>query len=304
MRLVDCSEEELSMSVSDGTMAGRKWTCAQTRDAAPALVFLHANGFCASTYRGLLSGLSAQTGLTIAALDLRGHGRSQISDNPDEQDNWNRHAKDIAEALVQLAPQGAVLAGHSMGATSALLVTARVPYFVKGLCLFDPVLAPTAFYLYAKLPWVFDNWRKHFPMARNASKRRAVFASRQEAAAAYTGRGAFKSWPAQTIIDYCDDGFRDLASGEVTLSCSPAFEAACFAGQRHNPFAALRSIKGPARLLRASRNSTTVALATKKLERHGVLVETIADTSHFLPMERPDICRAAMADIIKKVSLA
>jgi pimeloyl-ACP methyl ester carboxylesterase len=296
--VADCREERISIEVSDGIMAGLKWTSDEATDDAPALIFLHANGFCASTYRGLLSGLCAQTGRTIAALDLRGHGRSRISDNPDEQDNWNRHAKDIGEALARLAPQGAVLAGHSMGATSALLASARVPHLVKGMCLFDPVLAPASFYWYAKLPWVFSNWRYNFPMARAAGKRRADFTSREEAVAAYTGRGAFKSWPSQTIVDYCDDGFRDLPQGGVTLSCAPAFEAACFAGQRHNPLAALRTIKWPARLLRGGRHSTTAAVLIKQLERNGFNVETVAGTSHFLPMERPDICRAAMADIM------
>jgi pimeloyl-ACP methyl ester carboxylesterase len=299
LRVVDCREERLDIEVSDGVMAGLKWAPAEVSNTEPALIFLHANGFCASTYRTLLSGLCAQTGRIIVALDLRGHGRSRLSDNPDQQDNWNRHAKDISEALAQLAPQGAVLAGHSMGGTSALLASARAPHLVKGLCLFDPVLAPAGFYIYAKMPWVFNNWRKNFPMARAASKRRAVFASRGAAVAAYTGRGAFKSWPVQTIIDYCDDGFRDLPDGNVTLSCAPAFEAACFAGQKHNPLAALRAISWPARLLRGGRNSTTVALLIRKLETNGVVVETVPDTSHFLPMERPNICQAAMADIMK-----
>lgn len=295
---MDFTEKRLSVPVSDGTMAAVCWSPLGQENDAPKLVFLHANGFCASTYRQLLSGLCVQTGNSIVGLDLRGHGCSRLSDNPDEQDNWDRHAKDIAQALAIIAPQGAVLAGHSMGGTSALLASARVPHLVKGLCLFDPVLAPATFYLYAKLPWVFDNWRQHFPMAKNASKRRANFASREEAVKAYTGRGAFKSWPAQTIVDYCDDGFRELPEGGVTLACTPAFEAACFAGQRHNPLAALRRVTGPARLLRAEKRSTTVAILTKKLQRHGIGVETVPGTSHFLPMERPDICIAAMAQIM------
>jgi pimeloyl-ACP methyl ester carboxylesterase len=281
-------------------MAGLKWAVPGHSDDAPGLVFLHANGFCASTYRHLLSGLCVQTGRTIIGLDLRGHGRSEISDNPDQQDNWNRHAKDIGEALAQIAPHGAVLGGHSMGGTSALLASAVVPDLVKGLCLFDPVLAPAGFYLYAKMPWVFDNWRKNFPMARNAARRRPTFASRDAAIAAYTGRGAFKTWPAPIIADYCEDGFKALPDGGVTLSCAPAFEAACFAGQKHNPLRALRTIKWPARLLRGGRHSTTVAMLIGKLERSGIPVETIADTSHFLPMERPEICQAAMADIMAR----
>lgn len=299
---MDCVETRLSLKISSGVMAGLKWVPTQCLEEVPALVFLHANGFCASTYRGLLSGLAEATGLCIAALDLRGHGRSQLPANPDYQDNWNRHARDISEAVAMLAPEGTVLAGHSMGGTSALLASARMPHLVKGLCLFDPVLAPIGFYLYAKLPWVFENWRKNFPMARSAAKRRAQFASREEALTAYTGRGAFKSWSAQTVSDYCEDGFTDLPDGSVTLSCAPAFEAACFAGQRHNPHAALRAIAWPTRLLRGERGSTTVGLLTQKLQRNGVKVETVPGTSHFLPMERPDFCNAAMADVIKQAA--
>jgi pimeloyl-ACP methyl ester carboxylesterase len=295
-----CVETRLKVEIDEGAMAGLKWTPQGFDGQSPALVFLHANGFCASTYRALLSGLADQTGKCVAALDLRGHGRSRLPDNPDDQDNWYRHARDVVQALEFLAPEGTVLAGHSMGGTTALLAAARARQLIKGLCLFDPVLAPATFYLYARMPWVFDNWRKNFPMARAASKRRAVFPSREEAANAYQGRGAFKSWPLQTIVDYCDDGFTDLPEGGVTLSCTPAFEAACFAGQRHNPYAALRKVACPTRLLRAGRNSTTIALMTKKLEKHGVKVETLLDTNHFFPMEQPDLCQAAMAEIIKQ----
>lgn len=295
------------MKVGDGVMAGLVWTPVShvsPPNTQPALVFLHANGFCASTYRQLLLTLARETGHVIAALDLRGHGRSKISDIPNEQDNWNRHAKDICEALEIIAPKGTVLAGHSMGATSAILAGARASGLVTGMCLFDPVLAPASFYLYARLPWVFDNWRKHFPLARSAAKRRAVFPSREAAVNAYQGRGAFKSWAPNMLEDYCDDGFTDMPDGSVRLSCAPAFEAACFAGQRHNPLAALARIEWPARLLRGARNSTTVGFLIRKLERHGVGVETVADTTHFLPMERPDICRAAMADIMARAARA
>jgi pimeloyl-ACP methyl ester carboxylesterase len=299
---VAIAETRIQVQISSGTMAGIQWAKPGVAQPVPALVFFHANGFCASTYRGLLSGLAEATGLCIIGLDLRGHGRSQLPANPDLQDNWNRHARDIAEAIAQLAPNGCVIAGHSMGATSALLASTRVPHLVKGMCLFDPVLAPAGFYLYAKMPWVFDNWRKNFPLARAAGRRRAVFASREEAIKAYRGRGAFKSWPHQTIVDYCEDGFRDTSDGQVTLACAPAFEAACFAGQRHNPHAALRKLNWPSALLRGAQRSTTSALLIPKLKRQGVRVETIANTSHFLPMERPDICQAALIEIIEQAA--
>jgi pimeloyl-ACP methyl ester carboxylesterase len=298
-RLMQVTQSRIIVQTSSGAMAGLKWTPDHNVEAGPALVFLHANGFCASTYQAMLSMLAKASGQIVVGLDLRGHGLSNLPANPDYQDSWNRHSRDIAEALVQLTPNGCVLAGHSMGGTSALLASARVPHLVKGLCLFDPVLAPAGFYLYAKLPWVFDNWRKNFPMARAAAKRRAVFPSRSDAIKAYQGRGAFKTWPLQSIIDYCEDGFRDSSDGTVTLSCAPAFEAACFAGQRHNPHAALRKITWPTRLLRGAKGSTTRGLSNAKLVRQGVQVTTIEGTTHFLPMERPEVCVAAMMEVIK-----
>lgn len=300
---MDVLETRFEIKISSGLMAGLKWSPLANDDAEVALIFLHANGFCASTYRALLSDLARSTGKSVIGLDLRGHGRSQLPANPDLQDSWDRHARDIGEAVHLLAPGGCVLAGHSMGGTSALLASARAPSLVKGLCLFDPVLGPASFYLYARLPWVFDNWRKNFPMARAAGKRRAEFPSRAAAVAAYEGRGAFKTWPRCTIADYCDDGFTDTGDGQVRLSCAPAFEAACFAGQRHNPLSALRTVRSPAKLLRGAKRSTTPALLIPKLKRSGFVVETIEDTSHFLPMERSDICLAALVDTMSQAKV-
>lgn len=282
-------------------MAGLVWAREDQAGAAPALIFFHANGFCASTYRSLLKPVAAALNAPVAAFDLRGHGLTDLPDNPDHQDNWNRFAHDIADLIGQIAPEGAVLAGHSMGGTSALLASGLRPDLVKGLCLFDPVLAPTPFYVYAHMPWVFRLWRSQFPLARAAGRRRAVFPSRAAAIEAYRGRGAFKTWPEAMLADYCEDGLTDMPDGQVRLSCAPAFEAACFAGQRHNPIKALKALRVPGRLLRGARHSTTVGTLIPLLTRCGIAVETIAETSHFLPMERPDVCGQALIELVRSV---
>ena len=282
-------------------MAGLNWATPSQMDQAPALVFFHANGFCASTYRQMLQPVADAIGRPVAAFDLRGHGRTHLPDDPDRQDNWNRFARDIAALLDQIAPQGTVLAGHSMGGTSSLLASALRPDLVKGLCLFDPVLAPAPFYFYAHMPWVFGLWRSQFPLAKAAGRRRAMFPSRQAVLDAYTGRGAFKSWPNEMLADYCEDGFTDMPDGQVRLSCAPAFEAACFAGQRHYPLQAIKALRVPGRLLRGARHSTTVATLIPLLTRSGIQVDTIPETSHFVPMEKPEVCSKALIDLIQSV---
>jgi pimeloyl-ACP methyl ester carboxylesterase len=166
------------------------------------------------------------------------------------------------------------------------------------LCLFDPVLMPASFYATAHLPGMFSWLKRNFPLAKAAARRRADFSDRDAAIAAYAGRGAFKSWPRATLEDYCEDGLKDVGKG-VTLSCRPAFEAACFAGQRHNPLGALKRLKIPVKIVRASLRSTTQTSLLPFLARCGVQVETLPHTNHFLPMEAQDICARILVEAIK-----
>src|SRR5690606_18746403 len=53
------------------------------------LVFVHANGFNAMTYRTLLAPLSGP--LRIWAPDLRGHGLTPLPANPDGRRGWADH---------------------------------------------------------------------------------------------------------------------------------------------------------------------------------------------------------------------
>jgi pimeloyl-ACP methyl ester carboxylesterase len=281
--------QRFDIQLNDGAMAGRAWGPA---DRPIDLVFLHANGFCGSTYASILAPLG-DAGAHVVTLDLRGHGQSTLEANPIRQDNWNIHRNDLIAALDQIAPDGAVLAGHSMGGTSSLLVAGARPDLVKALVLVDPVFAPQGFYFYAKLPWVFPYWRTHFPMAKAALKRRASFPDRATALTAYTGRGAFKSWREPFLADYLEDGLTQQGDG-FRLSCEPAFEAACFAGQRHNPWKALKSVVAPITVLRGEKFSTLRENAAHELERRGATLTTVPGTSHFIPMEKPYVVRAAL----------
>ena len=92
------------------------------------LVFLHATGFNALTYRTLLEPLAPDW--RVVALDLRGHGLSTLPAHPARLTHWHGYARDVIQAIGQLAPEGPaprLIAGHSMGGTVALLALARKP---------------------------------------------------------------------------------------------------------------------------------------------------------------------------------
>lgn len=65
------------------------------------VVFLHATGFSALTYRHLLQPLDPR--LRVVALDLRGHGQTTLPARPAGLTHWYTYAEDVVGALRQLA---------------------------------------------------------------------------------------------------------------------------------------------------------------------------------------------------------
>ena len=262
----------------------------------PALIFLHATGFNARTYRTLLAPLGASA--QILAVDLRGHGRTSLPLPTRAYTSWEVHAADVLDLLDAHVPGPVILAGHSMGAIVALLAAARRPQSVRALCLIEPVLLAPIYYLLGKVPGA-DYVRRRFGPMRQAAKRRAQFASLEEAHARLTGRGVFAAFTPHMLGDYLGDGLRPAGVG-VELACSPSFEAATFAAQGHAPFAALASVRCPIRALRAAHGSTFLQRAADIAAARwpDLRVETLAGTSHMLPMEQPERVRTVLAEML------
>ncbi len=100
------------------------------------LVFLHANGFNALTYRRVLAPLAAD--FRILALDQRGHGASTLTTVIEGRIDWNDFRDDLIVLLETLDVRGAVICGHSMGVATCLTAAARTPGRARRLVLFDP----------------------------------------------------------------------------------------------------------------------------------------------------------------------
>ncbi|MBQ1543113.1 MAG: alpha/beta hydrolase [Caulobacteraceae bacterium] len=262
------------------------------------LVFVHANGFNAMTYRGVLGPLAL--GLRVLAVDQRGHGDTPLRADPRGRRNWHDLRDDLVGLLDSLEAEGGaplVLSGHSMGATASLLAAAERPRRVSRLVLFEPVILPRRQAWMARLPMAASAARNH-AMVQAALRRRAVFDSRQAAFAAYLGRGAFKTWPETALADFVAGGFKDRPDGKVELACAPAWEASNYAAQGHDPWRAAARLRRPIHILRAQHGSTCALRpgAGFLRRRPNIQVETIDGATHFLPMERPDLVREALLD--------
>jgi pimeloyl-ACP methyl ester carboxylesterase len=253
------------------------------------VVFSHANGFNARTYRTVLGPLADR--MRILAVDMRGHGSSRLPTGTEGLRSWAPYVDDLLALLRTLDLKDVVLSGHSLGGAASLLAAAQAPDRVRSLQLFDPVIVSRESYrAYA------DGTAPEVGLVAGASKRRAVFPSRQAVFESYQGRGAFKTWPDEILRDYIQGGFRERDDGEVELACAPAFEAWSFTAQLNDCWGAFHATACPIRILRAETGSTCrVDDALDELAATGrIEVETVAGTTHFIPMERPDLVREVL----------
>jgi len=246
------------------------------------VLFLHANGFNALTYQHALGPLA--TDLRILAIDLRGHGLTRL-DTPADGHSWRVYADDLLALLAALGEMPRVLAGHSMGATTVLLALPSIED-PPALVLFDPVLAPRDAYLAGAPDW-------DTAIGRAAARRRDDFGGVDEAFKIYRGRGAFRTWPDAMLRDYLTDGLVAGEGGRLRLACTPEWEAANFAAYCvADPYPALDFARSRVSIYRAGENSTCHYAPGDAAGM--VTMEVVPGTTHFVPMERPDMVAAAL----------
>lgn len=250
------------------------------------VVFSHANGFNARTYRTILGPLAGE--MRILAIDLRGHGASTLPAVVEGREGWTEMQDDLL-AFLEATTEGPVaLSGHSMGGTTSLLAAAARPERVRRLVLFDPVIFAAARHGGAEV--------EESPLVLGAMRRRAHFPSKAAAREAYAGRGAFKTWTPSQIADYVEAGFRETADGGVTLTCAPEWEASNFRTHNYDPWAAFAASRCPIDIRKAEIGSTCrIEEREAALTADGrIVVQVIPGASHFLPMERPDVVAEAL----------
>lgn len=256
----------------------------------PVLHWAHANGFNGQTYAPLLAPLAEA--FDIFAWDARGHGFTDAPAEPTAMTGWHLYANDLEPLIAHLADKAGQkiwLGGHSMGGCTSVLLAARRPDLVAGLVLADPVITPRIrwwMHLVAKLVG-----RPGSQLVEMAKKRRAAWPDRAAVRNSYAGRGAFRTWQDGFLDAYLDGGLKENGDG-VGLACAPAWEAANFKGPQLDCAKHIKKLSVPFTLLVAETGSTTFFRKPFETRPVDKKIETIAGSSHFLPMEFPDLVRS------------
>jgi len=283
--------KRVSFPVKGGAMAGLEFG---EPGHGPAIVFLHAAGFNARTYRRLLAPLGDR--YHVVALDLRGHGRTTLPAHTFGYASWSRHAEDVIAVLERHYTKPVTLSGHSLGATVSLLAAGRRPDLAGSLALIEPVIFTPSGYAFDGVLGA-PAWRRAtMGLARMAGRRRASFPDQATAVATLKQRGIYRSFSPDELEDFIEDGLVDDGAGALNLVCTPAYEAATYAAQRHDPWRALLSAPRNIVVLRAEHGSTLSEASARRLQitRRDARLATVDGATHALPMERPDRARAAI----------
>jgi pimeloyl-ACP methyl ester carboxylesterase len=265
-------------------------SCLEWEGTGPLVHFAHATGFNAETYRNLLTPLAER--FRIAAADQRGHGFSTLPASPGRAKGWKVYRDDLVQILDRLADGPVILSGHSMGGTVSLMAAALRPERVAGLVLVEPVMIPRTTAIFQFLSRFGNGGNPRSSMADRAAQRRNSFPSFEAALTAYTGRGAFRTWPSCIVADYLRGGLvEDPAAHAMRLACRPAWEAETFRSTPFGAAALARRLKCPITVLYGTIASTCAASEVRILARAGARLVKVEGASHFLPMERPELVR-------------
>ena len=249
----------------------------------PDLLLCHATGFHGRVWEPLAAHLHGHHRWSV---DLRAHGDS--TSPTDRALEWYGFADDILSVVDALDLHRPFAVGHSKGAASLLLAEQARPGTFRAMYLYEPVVVPTEHVGEPSL----DN-----PLSQGALRRRATFASRDEAYDNYASKPPFSTLHPEVLRLYVDHGFADTADG-VTVKCVPADEAQVYAhGLAHHAFAALDTVQCPVTIA-VGVEDTVPAIFGRPIATalpHGRLV-TFGDLAHFGPLETPEVIAASILE--------
>jgi pimeloyl-ACP methyl ester carboxylesterase len=175
-----------------------------------------------------------------------------------------------------------VAAGHSMGGATLVMAALREPALFRAIVAFEPIIFPQSGFRPDDLP---PN-----PLAAVTRRRRATFASIDEARANFASKPPMSAFRGDALDAYVVHGFRPTNDG-ITLKCHPEHEARTYeTGGSHETWNLLPSLALPLWVVGSPEQQyQPSAIAPRVAEQVlGARYETWNEVSHFGPMEDPD----------------
>jgi len=235
--------------------------------SGPVIVMVHGAGFHGHVWRQTASLLAPH--FRVLAVDLPGHGRSP---SPARPLSWSTLANLLQASISELSMPVAI-AGHSVGATLALLVADREPSNVRALWLYEPIVFADdeAAAIAAER------------LARRSETRRSKFVDQADALAHFTSRPPFDSFDPKVLADYVSFGTSLNQDGESwRLACAPSDEAATYRGIDRHGYAWLGDVECPVKVVTGDEPHGPAPLSSPiEAALADARIETWGEADHF-----------------------
>jgi len=247
----------------------------------PAIVFSHANGFPAGTYRSLFE-VWRRAGHAVHAVEKYGHDeRYPVTSN------WP-HLRDQLVHFVEREARGPVfLVGHSLGGYLSLLAASRRPDLACGVLLLDsPLLGGVAGHV-IRLGKATGAVRRFSP-GKVSQRRRQHWPDAEAAYAHFAAKPAFARWAPEVLRDYIACGVEPQPEGHG-LAFRREVETLIYNTLPHHlaPLLRRHPLRCPAAFVGGTQSVENRQVGLRATERltHGRM--SMIEGSHLFPFERP-----------------
>jgi len=247
-----------------------------------ALVFSHANGFPAGTYRVLLDALSAH--FDVSAVERFGHAPAYPVGR-----GWpGLKAQLLDHISAHVAPKQRLwLVGHSLGGYLSVLAAHALGARVAGVVLLDSALIDGISAHVVKFGRRIGLDRHLMPLEQTL-QRRTHWPDAEAVVAHFARKAAFADWEPRVLRDYAVRGTREV-DGRRELAFDHQVEYRIYRTlPTRSISAAARAVQAPIGFI-AGKQSREVRYIGLRHTRDvvGARLHWI-DGSHLFPMERPD----------------
>ncbi len=251
------------------------------------LHFLHANGYPPACYRPLIERLAADYHVFGMLLRPLWSGT-----DPNSIRDWKPFSEDLRQFLRETAYGGVIGLGHSIGAVTTLRAAIQEPGFFRALILVDPVLLPPYRVLQLRVAHALGIQQGGRRLVEGALKRRKHFDDLEQMFAGYRRREVFRFFGDEELRALVEGLTKPSANGGYDLVYSPEWEARIYQTgiwRDWDLWSGIRGLKMPMLFLRGEQTDTffvrTAGIAQNR--NAAVQVQTIANATHLVPMERP-----------------
>jgi lipase len=243
----------------------------------PPLILLHATGFLPWLWHPIAQELADSYHVFVPF-----YCDHRESDPENGGLKWITLAEDLSRFCKELHLEKPFLAGHSMGATVAVMAHAACGVSAAGMVLIEPIFLPPEFF---KRQISLDQHR----YASKAIRRKNFWRNREEALSYFHSRPLFQNWDEEILELYLSHGLSEQDGG-LRLTCSPQHEAALFMGGIHDdPWPLLSRISCPVLIVEGEESEPGKII---DLDRARTLIPDCAyhwfgGAGHLIPMEYP-----------------